>query len=274
MSEPTVHDTEHGVSSPDAERGAAPAPMVERAFRLLDLLATSEAAYSLSELARQLGMSKGSAHGLLKTLESGGVVELDSERRYTLGPRLYNLSQAYIRRSGLRRFALPAMRRLAALTGETVFLGQIEPDGVRIIERVEEPGGRDALRVSARRGDRVHPLAGAIGRVILAGWPPARRAEYLRTQTLPHFTARSIADPAAYLAAVEETARSGVGMDREEYLTGVNAVAAAIHGLDGQPIALVWIVGFSAYFTDEAMARAGEALRAETRAISKALGGE
>ena len=248
--------------------------MVERAFKLLDLLATSDAGYSLSELARLLGMSKGSAHGLLKTLESGGVVEQDSERRYALGPRIYNLSQAYIRGSGLRRFALPAMRRLAADAGQTVFLGQIEPDGVRIIERVEEPGERGALRVSARRGDRVHLLAGAIGRVVLASWPPARREEYLRTRTLRRFTARSITDRDAYLAAVEETARTGVGVDREEYLTGVNAVAAAIHGLDGQLIALVWIVGFSAYFTDEAMARAGEALRTETRGVSKALGGE
>lgn len=270
MSKPTVHDVGPG----DSERGAPPAPMVERAFRLLDLLATSEAGYSLSELARLLGMSKGSAHGLLKTLETGGVVEVDSERRYTLGPRVYNLTQAYIRHSGLRRFALPAMRRLAALSGETVFLGQIEPDGARIIERVDEPGGRAALRVSARRGDRVSLLAGAIGRVALADWPPARREEYLRKQTLPHFTARSLTDPAAYLAAVEETARTGVGVDREEYLTGVNAVAAAIHGLDHQLVALVWIVGFSAYFDEAALARAGAALLVETRAVSQALGAE
>ena len=58
-----------------------------------------------------------------------------------------------------------------------------------------------------------------------------------------------------------------------EYLTGVNAVAAT-YGLDRQLIALVWIVGFSAYFTEDALTRASEALRAETRAISKALGGD
>jgi len=248
--------------------------MVERAFKLLDLLATSDAGYTLSDLARLLGMSKGSVHGLLKTLESGSVVEMDSERRYALGPRIYNLTQSYIRGSGLRRYALPAMRRLAARTGETVFLGQIEPDGVRIVERVDEPGQRSVLRVSARRGAHIHLLAGAIGRVVLANWPPARRERYLHSQALPRFTERSMTDPSAYLAAVEETARTGIGVDHEEYLTGVNAVAAAIHGLDGQIIALVWIVGFSAYFTEEAMVRAGEALRAETREISRALGAE
>jgi DNA-binding IclR family transcriptional regulator len=246
--------------------------MVERAFRLLDLLATSEVGYSLSELARLLGMSKGSVHGLLKTLESGGVVEQDGERRYALGPRLYNLTQAYIRRSGLRRFALPAMRRLAASSGQTVFLGQIEPDGVRISERVDEPGGKAALRVSARRGDRVPLLAGAIGRAVLASWPPARREEYLRTQTLPHFTAHSITDPATYLTAVEETAHTGIGVDCEEYLAGVNAVAAPVYGFDQQLLALVWIVGFSAYFNDETLGRAGESLRAETELISRSLG--
>lgn len=256
------------------ERASAPAPMVERAFKLLDLLAASDVGYSLSELARLLGMSKSSAHSLLKTLESGGVVEVDGERRYALGPRLYNLTQSYIRRSGLRRYALPAMQRLAALTGGTVFLGQIEPDGVRITERVEESGERSVLRVSARRGALIPLLAGAIGRVVLASWPPARREKYLRSQTLPRFTERSITDHDAYLAAVEETAHTGVGVDREEYLTGVNAVSAAIYGLDHQLIALVWIVGFSAYFTEEALVRTASALRTETQEISRVLGAE
>ena len=154
--------------------------MVERAFKLLDLLATSEAGYSLSELARLLDMSKGSAFGLLRTLEHGGVVEIDEDRRYALGPRLYNLTEAYIHGSGLRRFALPAMQRLAATTGETVFLGQVEPDGVRIVDLVEIPSGHTALRLSARRGAHIHLLAGATGRVVLANWPESRRREYLR----------------------------------------------------------------------------------------------
>jgi len=248
--------------------------MVERAFKLLDLLADSDVGYNLSELARLLGMSKGSMFGLLRTLENGGVVELDADRRYLLGPRIYNLTQAYIRRSGLRRLALPAMQRLAARTGETVFLGQVESDGVRIVDLVEEPNGRTALRLSARRGAHLHLLAGATGRVVLADWPLSRREEYLRRRPLPRFTKNSITDRDIYLAAVEETARTGIGVDREEYLTGVSAVAAPIHGPAGELLALIWIVGFSVTFTDATLELAGEVLRAETRAISRALGAE
>jgi IclR family acetate operon transcriptional repressor len=247
--------------------------MVERAFLLLDLLAAHDEGYHLSELARLLGdMSKGSIHGLLKTLERVGVVEVAGGRKYVLGPRIYDLAHAYMRRGGLRLFAPQAMRRLAERTGETVILGQVESDGVQIVERVEVPAEETALQLSARCGARVHLLAGAVGRVVLAGWSPARRKEYLSTRTLPRFTEHSITDRDAYLAAVQETERSGIGEDREEYIEGVNAVAAPIRGLGGELIALIWIVGFCTRFTDDALERAGQALREETEAISKALG--
>src|SRR2546425_764551 len=77
------------------ETGTAPvvpAPMVERTFRLLDLLSVTEEGLTLSDLARALTVSKGSLHGLLKTLESNGVIE-QAERRFVLGPRIYELAQ-------------------------------------------------------------------------------------------------------------------------------------------------------------------------------------
>lgn len=255
-----------------AANGASPAPMVERAFRLLDLLASADDRYSLSELGRLLGMSKSSIHGLLKTLESAGAVVLDDERRYTLGPRIYELAQAYVRRGGLRRIALPALWRLAARTGETALLGIVEPGGVRIVERAETANEQVALRVSARPGMRVHLLAGATGRVVLASWPLAARAEYLRSHPLPHFTGRSLTEPDAYLAAVAETARTGIGTDREEYLAGVNAVAAPLRGPGSGLAGVLWIVGVSARFDGDALARAAVALRDEASGISRSLG--
>jgi DNA-binding IclR family transcriptional regulator len=192
-------------------QNVAPAPMVERAFRLLDLLSAAEEGMTLSELARALDMSKSSMHGLLKT-------------------------------------------------------------GVRIIERIEDESDSVTLRISARRGTRVPLLAGVIGRLVLANWPEAKRHEYLHSHPLPHFTERSITDPERFLVAVEEAARAGVSMEREEYLVGVNAVAAPIYAAGGVLVALLWIVGFTSHFDDEAMRGAAEQLRVEAEAISQALG--
>lgn len=274
MSEQNVQHNELRARPSAGAPGPVAAPMVQRAFQVLDLLARREDGLRLSEVARLLGMSKGSAHGLLKTLERCEVVQSETDHRYVLGPRVYDLAQAYIRGGGLRRLALPAMRRLAIHTGATVFLGQVESDGVRIVEVVDVPSESTTLRVSARRGTRIHLLAGASGRVVLASWPPARRAEYLDAVALPHFTDHSITERAAYLAAVEETARTGIGEECEEYLAGINAVAAPIKGLAGGLAAVMWIVGFSSRFNGAAMQRAGIALREEARSISAALGAE
>ncbi len=261
-----------GTNDEAAPLSGVPAPMVERAFRVLDILSVSEEGSTLSDLARTLGMSKGSMHGLLKTLESNGVIEQADERRYVLGSRIYDLAQTYTQRAGLRHFALPAMQRLSSRVNKTVFLGKVESHGVRIIECVTDEGEHAALRISAPRGTRVHLLAGALGRFVLASWPVAQREAFLQAHPLPHFTAHSIVDPKQFLAEVEEAARSGVSIDREEYLLGVNAVASPIYGTGERLVALLWIVGFSSSFTEEELQQTAHLLRAEAEAISHALG--
>ncbi len=249
-----------------------PAPMVERAFRLLDLLSVTEEGLTLSDLARALNMSKSSIHGLLKTLENGGAIEQVEDRRFVLGPRIYDLAQTYIQRAGLRHFALPAMHRLAASTGETVCLGRVEQKGVRIIECVVDEGGQAGLHIAARRGMRIPLLAGAFGAFALATWPLAQRENYLHTHPLPRFTGHSITDPRQFLARVEEVVRTGISIDHEEYLDGVNAVATPIYGAGGTLVALLWIVGFASRFKDEVLDRAAEQLRTEAETVSHALG--
>jgi len=273
MKEQSVQDSEQNEAQ---ERTTStqelPTPMVERAFRLLDLLSVTEEGLTLSDLARALNMSKGSIHGLLKTLENGGAIEQVEDRRFVLGPRIYDLAQTYIQRAGLRHFALPAMRRLATSTAETVCLGRVEQKGVRIIECVVDEGGQAGLHIAARRGMRIPLLAGAFGAFALATWPLAQRENYLRAHPLPRFTGNSITDPRQFLARVEEVVLTGISIDREEYLDGVNAVAAPIYGAGGTLVALLWIVGFASRFKDEVLDRAAEQLRAESETVSQALG--
>ncbi len=250
----------------------APAPMVERAFRLLDLLSVTEEGLTLSNLARSLNMSKSSIHGLLKTLESSGAIEQLEDRRFVLGPRIYDLAQTYIQRAGLRHFALPAMHRLASITGETVCLGRVEQKGVRIIDWVVDEGEQAGLHIAIRRGMRIPLLAGAFGAFVLATWPLAQRENYLRTHPLTRFTEHSIIDPQQFLVRMEEVVHTGISIDHEEYLDGVNAVSAPLYGTGNALVAFLWIVGFTTRFKDEVLDRAAQHLRFEAETISKALG--
>lgn len=272
MTEPSVRHTEQRTprQAGDAIMGAS-TPMVERTFRLLDLLSASEDGLTFSELVRALGISKGSLHGLIKSLERARAIKQVDGRRYVVGPRIYDLALAYSQRAGLRRFALPGMRRLAGEIGETIFLGRVEGDRVRIVECCNAENGPSALHITAAPGTHVPLLAAAVGRVVLASWPSARREEYLRAHPLPHFTEQTIIDPDQMLAAIAATAQSGVGMDHQEYLAGVNAVAVPIRGLGGTLAGLLWVVGFATRLDGEAMLRAGELLRDEAEAIAQAM---
>jgi DNA-binding IclR family transcriptional regulator len=272
MEEQSVQYDEQDEARSTNSAPLTPAPMVERAFRLLDLLSTTEEGLTLSDLARALNMSKSSLHGLLKTLENSGAIEQAEERRFVLGPRIYDLAQSYIQRTGLRHHALPAMHRLATSTGETVCLGKIEQKGVRIIESVVDEGEQIGLHIAARRGMRIPLLAGASGACVVATWPVAQRESYVRAYPLPRFTEHSITDLQQFLARVEEVARTGIAIDQEEYLDGVNAVAAPLYGSGGLVVALLWIVGFASRLRDEALERACEHLRVEAMVISEALG--
>ena len=119
---------------------------------------------------------------------------------------------------------------------------------------------------------RIPLLAGACGVIVLAAWPVAQRENYLGEHSLPRFTEHSITDPQKFLARVEEAARSGVSVDHEEYLDGVNAVSTPIFGAGGVLVALLWIVGFASRFKDEDLERAAGQLRAEAMAVSQSLG--
>jgi len=275
MTEPSVRHIEQRKTrqADDAITGAtgASTPMVERTFRLLDLLSNSEEGLTFSDLVRALGISKGSLHGLLKSLERARAVEQVDGRRYVVGPRIYDLALAYSQRAGLRRFALPGMRRLAGTIGETIFLGRVEGDHVRVVDRCNAESDPSALHISAAPGTHVPLLAAAVGRVVLASWSPARCEEYLRAHPLPRYTEHTVTDPEQFLAAVAATAQSGAGMDHEEYLAGVNAVAVPIRGLGGALAGLLWVVGFATRLDDVAMLRAGELLRDEAVAIAEAM---
>jgi DNA-binding IclR family transcriptional regulator len=273
MKEQSVRYEEHNEAGvPPASTVITPAPMVERAFRLLDLLSVTEEGLTLSNLARSLNMSKSSIHGLLKTLESCGAIEQMEDRRFVLGPRIYDLAQTYIQRAGLRHFALPTMHRLATITGETVCLGRVEQKGVRIIDWVVDEGEQAGLHIAIRRGMRIPLLAGAFGAFVLAAWPLAERENYLLTHPLTRFTEHSITDPQQYLARIEEVVLAGISIDHEEYLDGVTAIAAPIYGNGNTLEAFLWVVGFTTRFKDEVLNLAARQLRAEAETVSRTLG--
>jgi IclR family transcriptional regulator, KDG regulon repressor len=257
------------VENDQARRTNGHVPAIAKAFRLLDLLSRSPEPLGVSELARRLGLGKSTIHGLVTTLQAFGVIEpADGAKRYRIGRGLHVLAMRGGGKTDLRDAARPALERLAARTEQTSFLGVVSGDHVTILDLVH---GRPTMSVSAPVGSSIPLLAGAVGKAVLAGWSPERRARFLAQAPLPHFTAKSIVDPASYARAVDDAAAAGAALDVDEYVDGMRAAAAPIAVKAHQPDAVLWVAGFARHIDDQALAGIARAVAEEARAVSNAL---
>jgi DNA-binding IclR family transcriptional regulator len=234
------------------------APAVQKAFELLKLVAESRSEITLSDLARRLGFSKGSTHGMIQALLKAGAIEQGPGRKgYFLGPAVVELAFRSWNYFRVVEHAQPILNGLRDRIGETVFLGVLSRSRGLIMATAE---AARPFKISSPPGTSIPLLAGAVGKVYLAQQPSARAAKIIREHGLARFTRRSIVSKDDYLAEVEKVRRQGYAVDDEEYLAGVKAVAVALENRRGLPLA-IWAVGFADAMSDRAI----EKIALETR---------
>ena len=157
-----------GPTRPDGTVGeSAGSRTVDRALRLLDILARPEHAdgVSMTALAYGLGVSRPAAYRLVDTLERHGYASRRPGGRVRLGLAVTRLSAAVA--PMLRAAATPVLRRLADQAGATAHLTVADGGEAQAVVVVEPSW--TAMHVGYRAGQR-HPLdSGAAGRAILAG---------------------------------------------------------------------------------------------------------
>lgn len=217
---------------------------VTRALLLLELLADG-GPLPISELAHRSGLPLGTAHRLLATLSDRGYVRQDADRRYLLGTALLPLGHAATRLVGRR--ALPFLRELAQVTGETVNLAVLEDD--HVVYLAQAPGSH-RMRMFTQVGRRVLPHSTAVGKVLLA-WHDEEQLHHLIARLgLPERTPRTITSPVAFRAELRATRERGWGVDDEEEELGVRCLAVPV-GAGPRPVAALSVSAPSSRLDDK-----------------------
>jgi len=218
------------------------APAVQRAFQLLKLVAESPAEQSLSGLARNLGWSKSTTHGLIQSLLSVGALEQGPlGKKIVLGPAIVELAFQSWNYFQVGDKAKPILESLRDQIGETVFLGVLGRSRGIIVATAES---RKSLKISAPPGTSISLLAGALGKVYLASLSEDQAFQFIQEKDLPRHTEKTITDKSEYIAEINQVRQNGYAVDDEEYLPGVKAVAISVGNHRGLPLAL-WVVGFA-----------------------------
>lgn len=224
------------------------APIVKKAFIILDAISKNARGMRISEISSELDISKSTVHGITAALEDQGAIIRDSvSKRYTIGLTLMELGKAAYERIDFKNIAKPFMEELMEQCQESVFLGVRNSDNVTIIDSVES---RKNFKITSPIGTTLPLMAGAIGKLYLSFMDPKDRAKYLHANPPVRYTKNTIVDPDEYVKELEKVRKTGVATDDEEYLTGVRAIAAPVKRYGAYSPA-IWVVGFKASMSDK-----------------------
>lgn len=226
------------------------APSVKKAFQILRLISDTGRGLGISELAKSLGISKGTVHGVTSALEeTGAIIRNPFNKRYNLGYTIVELGKKGLSKIPLREVSKRHMESLAVETDESVFLGILKDDHIFILDVVES---NKELKITSPSGTKIPLSAGATGKLFLAYKKEKDTLRYLATKGLVKYTENTITDIERYLKEAKEIRKRGFAIDQEEYLQGVKAVAAIIK-TEPPLLAAIWVVGFSSSLTDDKM---------------------
>ncbi|MGW3132047.1 IclR family transcriptional regulator [Streptomyces sp. NPDC001123] len=248
-----------------------PVQSIERAAAILRLLAGGPRRLGLGEVAASLGLAKGTAHGILRTLQHVDFVEQDATTgKYQLGAALLHLGTSYLDVNELRSRSINWADALAARSGEAVRLGTPLEGMVLVVHHVFRPDDTlQTLDVGA-----LLPLhASSLGKVLLAyGTATLDSAE---ESGLDAYTRHTLVTREELSRALAEVREAGWATEVQEMSMGEAGLAVPIRGHGGLVVGAIGLSGPVERICDS-QGRPRPALitliREAARAISRDLG--
>jgi len=202
-------------------------PAVVRAKAILDLVAQSQPAPHVSEIARQLGLPKSSVHGLCNTLVSLGLLSRLGPGTFGLGGHLMVWANAFAAKSDMISSFLRLWGETPELQRHTVTLSTLDGADVTYIACKE---GMAPLGITFRIGMRLPAAFTATGKAMLTTHAKADIAA-LYAEGMPEpLTRMSVRNLDDLLGEIEITRQRGYSVDNCQVREGMYCYGAPIMG--------------------------------------------
>ncbi len=267
--------------SPGRKRAPAPAappatarselvPAVERAVRLLDLLAESVEPLALADFQRRTGLPKSSLHGLLNTLHQLGLAWRGEDQCYRLGSKSLEWANAFSHQNRVIEAFDETCQELAGLKEETVMLAVLQQDQVQSLACRE---GTRPLAVKFRVGGRFPAACTSSGKAILATLPDEKVRALLAAHGIERQTRFSVTTPDALIRQLDRFRHAGYAVDDEEMAEGMHCFGAPVFTAGrSEAIAAVAVSLIKASTTARRKQEVIQQIAALAKALSKKLG--
>ena len=205
---------------------------VQRALRILELLAQEASGLSAKQVSLRLGLHLSTVYHLLNTLMDAGYVVKDPDTLLfrlsgKIGYTVYGVPTS----AQLVRQLTPHVQALQEETKETAYLSLWDGQEIVLSAIAESPL---SVRVkSLTVGYTAGNHAMALGKAILAHLPEEALQAYFLTHKMEAFTNNTCTDLNALRALLVRVRATGYSLDIEEFLPDVCCIGAPIFDATG-----------------------------------------
>jgi len=213
-------------TKPDSEKTGG-TQLLDRAIAILNNLGDAGMAGArIADLAAACGLNLSTAHRIISSLEGHGFVErIAGTKKVRLGLSLFSLGVKAADGAGFRRACHPALLRIAAETGDMVFLmGRSGFDAV-CVDRQEGSYLIDTL--TGQIGGQIPLGIGPASQAILA-FLPSEEAEAIIRANEPRYQAYNKLSADSVLNRLANIRRLGYALDHGHIIEGISALAMPI----------------------------------------------
>jgi IclR family pca regulon transcriptional regulator len=232
-------------------RGAHFVQSLERGLAVIRAFSAETPELTLSEVARETGLTRAAARRFLMTLADLGYVGTDG-RRFSLTPRVLELGYAYLSSMTLPEVAEPHLERLVAETRESSSVSVLDGSDIVYVARVS---ATRIMRVAISVGTRFPAYATSMGRVLLAGLPADELDARLEASALRPLTRATLTSERALRAELTRVRAQGWALVDQELEEGLRAVAAPIRDRDGRVVAAINVSAHASRITPDGVRR-------------------
>ncbi|PKA39972.1 IclR family transcriptional regulator [Rhizobium sullae] len=252
------------------EVAATGTQLLDRGVAILKFLGDAgQTGANMATIADVMGLKQSTAHRIVSALERHGLIEREREtRRYRLGLALFALGATAADGTGLRKVARPALMRLSAATGDSVFLMARAGFNTICVDRQQGTYVIDSL--TGHIGGQIPMGVGPASQAILAFLPPPEADVIIATNAplYDHYSHLSVAKVREVLVAIR---KQGYSVDQGELVAGISAIAVPILPPKRDAIAALAINLTSARLTPERLPQLVNMLKQEVREIEASL---
>jgi DNA-binding IclR family transcriptional regulator len=240
-----------------------------KGLQIMELLAHSDRALNLTEIAQQLGLVKSNVHRLLQSLtDVEYVIRNDGTGGYSASTRLWELGSAVLFKLDLRRHAERWMETLMEQTGESVHLSILDHYEVVYLHKID---GLNSVRAYSQIGGRAPVYCVATGKALISF--QSKESIGRIASSLKQHTLRTITSSGRFMREIDQIRRQGYAINRGEWREGVYGVAAPVFNSAGHVIAAIGLSGPAARFTPRKVRHFAELLIQAALEISTSVNG-